>query len=54
MAGLVRPLDFGKAALYALFGYHLRGPMMTTPAEPESIPLVKFGRSRYWWKFWKR
>ena len=47
------PLDLGEAALYALFGYLLEGPMITTPVDPESIPLVKYARSRSWWKFWK-
>ena len=47
------PLELGEAALYALFGYHLEGPAISTPVEPESIPLVKYARSRSWWKFWK-
>ena len=40
------PLDLGEAALKELFGYD---PELL---QPESIPLVRFRRSRAWWKVW--
>jgi hypothetical protein len=44
------PLELGEAALKELFGYQLEGPVDPTLLEPESIPLVKYKRSRPWWK----
>jgi hypothetical protein len=48
------PLDLGEAALGELFGYQLEGPIGASLFEPESIPLVRYQRSRSsWWKFWR-
>jgi hypothetical protein len=48
------PLELGEAALRELFGYQLEGPMGASLLEPESIPLVRYKRSRpSWWKFWR-
>lgn len=48
------PLELGEAALQALFGYELEG--VGTPAAtlflPESVPLMRFKRSRSKRKFW--
>jgi len=47
------PLDLGEATLKESFGYQLEGFVDTSLLEPESIPLVRFKRSRSpWWKFW--
>jgi hypothetical protein len=46
------PLELGEAALKEFFGYQLEGFIDTTLLEPESIPLVKYKRSRSWWKLW--
>jgi len=47
------PLDLGDAAMFALFGYRLEG--FTEPAQvtPESIRLLRLGRSGTRWKFWR-
>ncbi len=48
------PLDLGEAALAELFGYQLEGPIDASLLEPESIPLVRYRRSRSsWWQFWR-
>jgi hypothetical protein len=48
------PLDLGEAALRELFGYQLEGLIDASPLESESIPLVRYQRSRSsWWKFWR-
>ena len=48
------PLDLGEAALRELFGYQLEGYIDASLLEPESIPLVRYRRSRSsWWKFWR-
>lgn len=47
------PLALGEAALDALFGYQLEGSMISTLFDPESIPLMRFTRSRSRWRFWK-
>jgi len=44
------PLELGEAALLELFGYQLEGT--TSHFEPEDIPLMRFRRSRSWWKGW--
>jgi hypothetical protein len=46
------PLDLGEAALAEFFGYQLEGdnPAML---DPDSIALMRFRRSRSWWKLWK-
>jgi len=46
------PLELGEAALGALFGYHLEGPIDGSLIEPETIPLARYRRSRSRWKFW--
>ncbi len=48
------PLDLGEAALSSLFGFFLESTSAaTTPLfDPESIPLIRFKRSRSRWKFW--
>jgi len=47
------PLELGEAALGALFGYHLEGPIDTALLEPETIPLARYRRAKSRWKFWK-
>ena len=47
------PLDLGEAALRELFGYQLEGFADSTLLEPESIPLVRYKRSRSRWRFWR-
>ncbi len=47
------PLELGEAALQAMFGYQLEGYLDRSLLEPESIPLIRFKRSRSWWKFWR-
>lgn len=47
------PLDLGEAALKELFGYQLEGYIDPLLIEPESIPLVRYKRSRSWWRFWR-
>jgi hypothetical protein len=46
------PLELGEAALKEFFGYQLEGPIDRSLLEPESVPLIKFKRSRSRWKFW--
>ncbi|WP_374090999.1 hypothetical protein [Methylomicrobium lacus] len=47
------PLDLGEAALKEQLGYQLEGYIDASLLEPESIPLVRYKRSRSpWWKFW--
>jgi hypothetical protein len=46
------PLELGEAALKEFFGYQLEGFIDPALLEPESIPLIKFKRRRYWWKLW--
>lgn len=47
------PLELGEATLKDLFGYQLEGYIDASLLEPESIPLVRYKRSRSpWWKFW--
>jgi hypothetical protein len=40
------PLELGEAALGALFGYHLEGPIDSTLIDPDAIPLMRFKRKR--------
>jgi hypothetical protein len=49
---LFHPLDLGEAALAAMFGYHLEGPVEDGLIKPESIPLARFRRSKARWKLW--
>ena len=46
------PLELGEAALKEFFGYQLEGIVDPALLEPDSIPLVKYKRSRSRWKFW--
>lgn len=47
------PLDLGEETLKDRFGYQLEGFIDPSLLEPESIPLVRYKRSRSpWWKFW--
>lgn len=47
------PLDLGEATLKDRFGYQLEGYIDASLLEPESIPLVRYKRTRSpWWKFW--
>jgi hypothetical protein len=47
------PLELGEEALKACFGYQLEGFIDPALLEPESIPLLRYKRSRpAWWKFW--
>lgn len=46
------PLELGEVVLKEFFGYQLEGSAdPATLLEPESIPLLKYKRSR-WWKLW--
>jgi len=47
------PLELGEAALAALFGYHLEGPIDPALVQPETIRLARYRRARSRWKFWK-
>lgn len=47
------PLELGEAALKDRFGYQLEGYIDASLLEPQSIPLIRYKRSRpSWWKFW--
>jgi hypothetical protein len=46
------PLELGEATLKEFFGYQLEGFVDPTLLEPESIPLIKYKRSRSRWKLW--
>jgi hypothetical protein len=46
------PLELGEAALKEFFGYQLEGLDGPKLLQPESIPLVKYKRTRSWWKLW--
>ena len=45
------PLELGEAALLQLFGYQLEGAGPSA-FEPDEIPLMRFKRTKPWWKFW--
>jgi hypothetical protein len=47
------PLELGEAALRGLFGYQLEGLVERDLLEPETIPLVRYKRSRSRWKLWE-
>jgi hypothetical protein len=47
------PLELGEAALDAFFGYQLEGALTSTLFDPDSIQLMRFGRARSGWAFWK-
>ncbi len=46
------PLDLGEAALANLFGYHLEGEIAPDLVDPEHLPMMRFKRSKPWWKIW--
>jgi hypothetical protein len=46
------PLELGEEVLKQFFGYQLEGPNHPALLDPETIPLVKYKRTRAWWKFW--
>ncbi len=46
------PLEMGEAALTEFFGYSIEGMPDRSSIDAESIPLMRFKRSRSWWKFW--
>jgi hypothetical protein len=46
------PLELGEAALKEFFNYQLEGLIDPSLLQPESIPLVKYKRSRPRWRFW--
>jgi hypothetical protein len=46
------PLDLGEAALASLFGYVLEGEITPNLVDPEQVPLMRFRRSKPWWKVW--
>jgi hypothetical protein len=48
------PLELGEAALNHLFGYQLEGFIDPKLLDPESIPLLRYKRSRSRsWRFWQ-
>jgi len=47
------PLELGEAALAEMFGYQLEGMIDATLLEPETVPLVRYRRSRSRWKLWR-
>ena len=46
------PLDLGEAVLANLFGYHIEGEIDTSLVDPEDLPMMRFKRSKPWWKLW--
>jgi hypothetical protein len=47
------PLELGEAALSDLFGYQLEGFIDEGLVQPETIPLLRFKRSKRRWSFWR-
>lgn len=47
------PLELGGAALNALFGYQIEGALTSTLFDADSIPLMRFARAKFRWKFWR-
>jgi hypothetical protein len=47
------PLELGEAALANLFGYQLEGMIDPSLLEPETIPLVRYQRSRSLLRLWR-
>lgn len=45
------PLEMGEVVLKEFFGYQLEGFGDPAPIDPESVPLLRFKRKR-WWKMW--
>jgi hypothetical protein len=48
------PLELGEVALKEFFGYYLEGfePDGSVLLEPESIPLIRYKRKKFKWRFW--
>jgi len=47
------PLELGEETLKDRFGYELERDIDPSLLEPQSIPLVRYKRTRSaWWKFW--
>jgi hypothetical protein len=46
------PLDMGEAALGQLLGYQLEGFIDPSHLEPQEITLMRYKRSKSWWKRW--
>ncbi len=46
------PLDLGEAVLLEFFGYQLEGVVDPSHLEPEEVQLMRFKRSRSWWRRW--
>ena len=46
------PLELGEAALLDLFGYQLEGVVDPSQLEPDDVLLMRFKRSKPWWR-WK-
>lgn len=46
------PLELGEAVLLEYFGYQLEGIVDSTQLEPENVPLMRFKRTKSWWRFW--
>jgi hypothetical protein len=46
------PLELGEAALNDFFGYQLEGSNDALLRQPESVPLLKYKRTRSRWKLW--
>jgi len=46
------PLELGEEALLEFFGYQLEGLIDPNQLDPNTIPLMRFKRTRKWWKLW--
>ena len=46
------PLELGEATLLEFFGYQLEGAIDAMVFDPFDVPLMRFERSRPWWRFW--
>ena len=46
------PLELGEVVLKEFFGYQIEGFLEPGIFEPDSVPLIKYKRSRSLWKFW--
>lgn len=45
------PLELGEAALLEFFGYQMEGMVDDWDLMPEDVTLMRFTRSKSWWKF---
>lgn len=46
------PLELAEEVLDALFGFVLEGMPTAPSVEPDEIVLLRYERTRPWWKFW--